>query len=254
MNVLGTAVTIGMENAQNAIDGIPVFNLTPVLTSIAEGYNVAVSSVITSPVESLSGLLSTFAASVTTSAVNAETAITKVLTALDMIGNYNDTVTNARATNDMHMQEKAAEYTMTALKMGSGKLPTDLRYDLTGDGLVDAGDAILWKAISEGKRKWSSFGLPTFAEGGIAIGPSIAGEGRYREAIIPLPDGRNVPVVMQGSADNKETVAELKETNRQLAASIRVLQAGFTQLVEQVASGNQNGKVIAQKTTLKAAA
>ena len=34
--------------------------------------------------------------------------------------------------------------------------------------------------------------LPGLAEGGITNGPSIAGEGRYREAVVPLPDGRTI--------------------------------------------------------------
>lgn len=42
--------------------------------------------------------------------------------------------------------------------------------------------------------------LQTFAGGGIASGPTLAlyGEGSMNEAIIPLPDGRNVPVVLRG--------------------------------------------------------
>lgn len=93
-------------------------------------------------------------------------------------------------------------------------------------------DYIIWQGIRNGQILWDSIGLPAFANGGITSGPSLAGEGFYREAIIPLPDGRSVPVTINGSADNKETVAELKETNRQLAASVRVLQAGFNQMIE----------------------
>ncbi|MBK1668328.1 hypothetical protein CKO28_09805 [Rhodovibrio sodomensis] len=43
--------------------------------------------------------------------------------------------------------------------------------------------------------------LPTFAEGGITRGPSIAGE-RGPEAVIPLPGNRKVPVQMQGGETN----------------------------------------------------
>jgi hypothetical protein len=42
--------------------------------------------------------------------------------------------------------------------------------------------------------------LPTFADGGITNGPSIAGE-RGPEAVVPLPNGRQIPVQMQGSGD-----------------------------------------------------
>lgn len=66
--------------------------------------------------------------------------------------------------------------------------------------------------------KASSFkieALPGFAMGGITNGPSLAGEGVYREAIIPLPDGRSVRGVMQDN-DNKEVVDELKAANAKL--------------------------------------
>lgn len=43
----------------------------------------------------------------------------------------------------------------------------------------------------------SAFGLPGFAKGGITRGVSIAGEAGP-EAIVPLPDGRSIPVTMQG--------------------------------------------------------
>ena len=51
--------------------------------------------------------------------------------------------------------------------------------------------------------------LPRFEAGGITSGLSLAGE--IPEAIIPLPDGRRVPVQIQGNSDNyKEVVDELK--------------------------------------------
>jgi tape measure domain-containing protein len=40
-----------------------------------------------------------------------------------------------------------------------------------------------------------------FANGGIVTGPTLGlvGEGRYNEAVVPLPDGRSIPVDLQGS-------------------------------------------------------
>ncbi|MFN3231679.1 MAG: hypothetical protein ACE363_05915, partial [Alphaproteobacteria bacterium] len=42
--------------------------------------------------------------------------------------------------------------------------------------------------------------LKAYARGGIATGPQLAlfGEGRRPEAYVPLPDGRRIPVAMQG--------------------------------------------------------
>jgi len=45
-------------------------------------------------------------------------------------------------------------------------------------------------------------GFTAFADGGMVTGPTLGlvGEGRYNEAIIPLPDGRSVPVELGGAA------------------------------------------------------
>lgn len=54
-------------------------------------------------------------------------------------------------------------------------------------------------------------GVPEFANGGIVNSATLAmiGEGRYNEAVVPLPDGSSIPVQMMGK-DNKELVAEMR--------------------------------------------
>jgi tape measure domain-containing protein len=44
--------------------------------------------------------------------------------------------------------------------------------------------------------------VPGFANGGVVKGPTMAmvGEGRFNEAIVPLPNGKSIPVEMGGSA------------------------------------------------------
>jgi len=44
-----------------------------------------------------------------------------------------------------------------------------------------------------------------FATGGIVTGPTLGlvGEGRYNEAVVPLPDGRSIPVELGGAAGNQ---------------------------------------------------
>jgi len=61
-------------------------------------------------------------------------------------------------------------------------------------------------------------GLPAFAMGGITSGPSLAGEAGP-EAVIPLPDGRRVPVMMTGQADNSELVSEVRALRAELRAA-----------------------------------
>jgi len=48
----------------------------------------------------------------------------------------------------------------------------------------------------------ASGGFRAFANGGIVQGPTLGlvGEGKYNEAIVPLPDGRAIPVQMQGDS------------------------------------------------------
>ena len=49
---------------------------------------------------------------------------------------------------------------------------------------------------------WQPFPVAAFANGGMVTGPTLGlvGEGRYNEAIIPLPDGKSVPVQLSGAA------------------------------------------------------
>jgi hypothetical protein len=44
-------------------------------------------------------------------------------------------------------------------------------------------------------------GFQAFANGGMVKGPTLGliGEGKYNEAIVPLPDGRSIPVQMRGA-------------------------------------------------------
>ena len=59
-------------------------------------------------------------------------------------------------------------------------------------------------SVVEGLGEWilRKLGFRAFANGGVVTGPTIGlvGEGRYSEAVVPLPDGRSIPVAMQGGA------------------------------------------------------
>lgn len=50
-----------------------------------------------------------------------------------------------------------------------------------------------------------SGGIQGFANGGMVTGPTLGlvGEGRYNEAIVPLPDGKSIPVDLGGAAGNQ---------------------------------------------------
>jgi tape measure domain-containing protein len=58
---------------------------------------------------------------------------------------------------------------------------------------------------SAGAFNPAAFSIPALANGGIVTGPTLAlmGEGRYNEAVIPLPDGKSVPVDLGGAAGSQ---------------------------------------------------
>ena len=51
-------------------------------------------------------------------------------------------------------------------------------------------------------------GFRAYASGGIATSPTMGliGEGRYNEAVVPLPNGKSIPVQMNGAGQNNVTV------------------------------------------------
>ena len=54
---------------------------------------------------------------------------------------------------------------------------------------------------------YTSVGTKRFGTGGIATQPTImVGEGRYNEAVVPLPDGRTIPVEMTGGGGGTNNV------------------------------------------------
>lgn len=65
-------------------------------------------------------------------------------------------------------------------------------------------DGTLWFADGGVMTSQGAMPLHRYATGGIASSPQVAifGEGRGPEAYVPLPDGRRIPVAMQGAAAN----------------------------------------------------
>jgi tape measure domain-containing protein len=70
---------------------------------------------------------------------------------------------------------------------------------------IGAGGGILQNSMGQGFGTFGpNFGIRQFANGGVVTGPTLGlvGEGRYNEAVIPLPDGKSVPVDLGGGAGN----------------------------------------------------
>jgi hypothetical protein len=99
-------------------------------------------------------------------------------------------------------------------------------YNYVKDSSIGKGIASVGSAISDAASYLNPFsyfanggiaggGFRAFANGGTVSKPTVGmvGEGRYNEAIIPLPDGKSVPVQMNGggSGGNSEITSLLKE-------------------------------------------
>jgi tape measure domain-containing protein len=69
-------------------------------------------------------------------------------------------------------------------------------------------------------------GLKFFANGGVVNGPTLGmvGEGRYNEAIVPLPDGRSIPVKMN---DQSASLREAMNTMSPIQAMAPILSMKF---------------------------
>ena len=71
---------------------------------------------------------------------------------------------------------------------------------------IGAGAGILQNSLGQGFGTLGpNFGIRQFANGGMVTGPTLGlvGEGRYNEAIVPLPDGKSIPVELGGAAGNQ---------------------------------------------------
>ena len=66
--------------------------------------------------------------------------------------------------------------------------------------------------------------LKAFATGGVVDRPTfgLVGEGRYPEAIVPLPDGRNIPVKFTGLPQSFKSIHGNSVTEKLLKAEVRL--------------------------------
>lgn len=118
--------------------------------------------------------------------------------------------------------------------------------------IVNFGKSILGFTAAEGGIIQEHFiPLKAFATGGVVDRPTLGlvGEGKYPEAIVPLPDGRSIPVKFEGKGNGQVNIEIVLVDDR---SKIPPPQIGKQQVVLWVAEDiNNNGilrKVIQQKT------
>jgi tape measure domain-containing protein len=92
---------------------------------------------------------------------------------------------------------------------------------------------------------WKPFPVTAFANGGMVNGPTLGlvGEGKYNEAIVPLPDGRSIPVQMKGGGGG---LREAMSGNNGKASGSPILNMSFQ-------STNINGVEYVSRDQLEAA-
>jgi len=83
--------------------------------------------------------------------------------------------------------------------------------------------------------------LNTYAGGGVANRPQLAmfGEGRTPEAYVPLPDGRRIPVAMQGGNNGMNITQNITVGANADKAEVRRAAATGARSVLGLVSGSQ---------------
>jgi hypothetical protein len=77
-----------------------------------------------------------------------------------------------------------------------------------GDGWITALANMAGGFVKRGNGGYLAGGFQAFASGGIVSKPTLGlvGEGRYNEAVVPLPDGKSIPVVGVGGAQQRQPI------------------------------------------------
>jgi len=95
-----------------------------------------------------------------------------------------------------------------------------------------------------------ALGLPTFADGGITSGISIAGEAGA-EAVVPLPNGRSIPVDLgtpAGVQDNTELLMELRKIRESLDQLNATSEENMSDVIDTLSDSNALASVLVSNT------
>lgn len=105
------------------------------------------------------------------------------------------------------LQQAAAQMIATYIAIGIARIFAGMgggggKVDLSGTKVTDMPVSQMPAGMQFAKGGIAVGGFRAFADGGVVQGPTLGlvGEGKYNEAIVPLPDGRSIPVQMQGDS------------------------------------------------------
>jgi tape measure domain-containing protein len=113
-------------------------------------------------------------------------------------------------------------------KGGTGNTLMGIGSVLASVGGAVGGFSNLFKPKAAANGALWAGGFQAFANGGMVKGPTLGlvGEGKYNEAIVPLPDGRSIPVQMRGGPGG-ESSRDLLAAQAQSRSSPSVLSMSF---------------------------
>ncbi len=125
-------------------------------------------------------------------------------------------------------------------------------------GLLKSGWNWLTSLFADGGIMTSSGPMPLrrYAGGGIATSPQLAmfGEGSTPEAYVPLPDGRRIPVAMQGGAGShyaptiSVSVASSNASPQQIAATVELaVRRSQAEFIAQINRGGAFAKAVGRR-------
>jgi hypothetical protein len=100
--------------------------------------------------------------------------------------------------------------------------------------------------------------ITALADGGIVTGPSVAlmGEGKYNEAVVPLPNNREIPVEMRGGGEtvniNTEQHFDFTNANADTVAQLRaearmIEERTFNRVFNEVNKGGKYAKIVGRR-------
>jgi uncharacterized protein YukE len=92
-------------------------------------------------------------------------------------------------------------------------------------------------------------GFRAFASGGVATGPTLGliGEGKYNEAVVPLPDGKNIPVKMANSGTTVQIINNAgvnTDVQKETVDGREVIKVFLSAVTQDILKNGQVGKSI----------
>jgi hypothetical protein len=144
---------------------------------------------------------------------------------INSLGGYNDRNIAGTGQKSVHARGGAIDINPGANPMGS-QLITDMPANIAS---IAANLGLGWGGNWKSKKDAMHFSAATneggagFSDGGVAVGPRSGYLAKLHgpEAVVPLPDGKTIPVNIQGSFENSKMFDTLKSDMGNMMSQVR---------------------------------